>query len=148
MKALFATLSARLMAEVSDLKRVQRWNNQVSRESGERALAVPCVYLELLPAKAATQTRDVQHCDGLMRVRLVCKSSGGDTNLDLQEEVYRALQHFRADPLLVPMDRRGIFQDTNTDILEQLVQDFAVKWVDTSKQTPTAAASPKLALEV
>ncbi len=147
MKAMFNTVAARLTDQVPALKRVARWNNQTAgAEANERALVFPCVYLELLPTQAVTQTRDVQHCQGMLRVRLVATTRDPDANLDLAQLVYRALQHFQAMPLLVAMERRALFQDTNTSTLEHLVQDFTVKWVDDSRQAPTTPANAPLVL--
>lgn len=53
---------------------------------------------------------------------------------------------FPRHPLLVPMQRVNIYQDT-IGTIEQLVQNFTTKWVQGSRHTAATQDIPELVVE-
>jgi hypothetical protein len=134
MIAVFDTLKAQLRARVPQLKLVATWNNQLVNEAQERPanLAMPAVYLEILGVKATTISAGIQHGEGLLRVRH-CSKALRESDLAshaLEANTYLALQNFSGGPLLIGLDRRSIYPDTNHAAVEMVISEYFIKYVD------------------
>ncbi|MBA9078957.1 hypothetical protein [Rufibacter quisquiliarum] len=128
-------LRQHITSKIPSIKKVERWNNQLSNEGKGVISRLDVVYLEFANITTVTVSRGVQHCTvAPLRVRLPGKGTeDGDVLLGRAQELYKVLQGFSGGPLLTPMERVKIYQDTKHDSIEQMVQDFTFKYTDDYK---------------
>lgn len=143
---LYNEIDAQILAEVSEIKLVQLWNNQLDNEDQEEARAYPLCYIEFSSIVWFELAKGLAEADVTITVRTVIERLQTDdrTFLTLVEDVYKALQLFDHD-CFTPLKRVAERQDVDHDNCIVWETDFTTKLVDgaayTDEDKPTVTAT-------
>lgn len=145
MKAVYQAIRSRIESELTAIKWVRIWNNQLQNlEDGQQIpFLFPAVFVEFLDVQYTQLGGGIQN--GLCRLRLhildeFWNGDDQEENLqvfDVKDSVYKLLNNWKSETAQTsPFLRTSEEQDTSHSNLYHFIQDYEVRFNDIAAQTP------------
>ncbi|MBD2769718.1 hypothetical protein IC235_17650 [Hymenobacter sp. BT664] len=146
MREVYTALEAKIKAILPVVRDVERHFGQLAMEAAGQGKPVnfPAVYYELVNIRTASRGRGIQDCDGILRLRLCDRALVVQQlrTVKMEEEAYFGLSGWRGASLMTGLERVAVYPDPNYRGTEVIIQEYAIKWTDTSLRDRTTTSIP------
>lgn len=114
---LFDALSARIKAEIPEMKTFRLYNNQFAKEGVEKAFPFPALMVEFVDLNYTAKSESLQEADVNVVFHLAFASLKTEDRavFELAQKVNQSLQGFFGVDLFSPLNRKREQQDTDHD---------------------------------